>query len=254
MERTIAIANQKGGVGKTTTVVNLAAALVAMGHRVAVIDLDSQGALTISLGLEPASLRPSTYNLLLDAELPFEQVLREVRPRFYLAPANTELIAAEYQLYTQPNRTLRLRKALARRSQPFDFILIDTPPNLSLLTVNALAAANELLIPVAASYLAMRGVRSLLDSVWLIRARIHPGLQLAGVLPTLVQAHTPSALTAISEMRAVFKNKVFRTFIPVDDAAAIAPAAHKTALEYAPNSAVAIAYRQLAKELIDDPR
>ena len=115
--------------------------------------------------------------------------------------------------------------------------------------MNGLAAAHELLIPVAANYLSMRGVRSLLDSVWLIRERINPGLKLLGVLPTLVQPNTPHAMSAIAEMRAVFKHKVFRTFIPADDAAAIAPAMRQTVIDYKPESAAATAYQQLAKEI-----
>jgi chromosome partitioning protein len=130
-----------------------------------------------------------------------------------------------------------------------DFILIDTPPSLSLLTVNALAACNELLIPVAANYLSMRGVRALLESVSLIRQRINPDLKLLGVLPTLVQANTPFAMSAIAEIRSVFKNKVFDTFIPTDEIAAMAPAVRKSALDYRPDSAVAIAYEQLAEEV-----
>ena len=249
MERVIAIANQKGGVGKTTTVVNLGAGLANLGHRVGVIDLDSQGALTISLGLDPYKINPSTYNLLLDSNLHVEDIFHEVRPNLYLAPANAELIAAEYRLMKKSDRTLRLRNALQRSQIELDFILIDTPPALSLLTVNGLVAATELLIPVSANYLAMRGVRSLLDSVWLIRERINPDLKLLGVLPTLVQSNTSHAKSAIAEMQTVFKNKVFRTFIPSDEIAAMAPAIRKAAVDYKPESAVAVAYQQLAKEV-----
>ncbi len=249
MERIIAVANQKGGVGKTTSVVNLAAGLAKLGYRVAVIDLDSQGALTVSLGFDPYTIRPSTYNLLLEQNISLTQILRDTRPNLQLAPANAELIAAEYRLLKKPDRTLRLRKAIERSHTQLDFILIDTPPSLGLLTVNGLAAAHELLIPVAANYLSMRGVRSLLDSVWLIRERINPELKLLGVLPTLVQPNTPYAISAIAEMRAVFKHKVFRTFIPTDEVAAIAPAMRQTAIDYKPESAVAAAYQQLAKEV-----
>jgi chromosome partitioning protein len=249
MGRVIAIANQKGGVGKTTTVVNLGAGLAKLGHRVAVIDLDSQGALTISLGLDPYKIHPSTYNLLLESNLRIEDIFHETRPNLFLAPANAELIAAEYRLMKKSDRTLRLRNAVQRSQIDLDFILIDTPPALSLLTVNGLVAATELLIPVSANYLAMRGVRSLLDSVWLIRERINPGLKLLGVLPTLVQSNIPHAMSAIAEMQTVFKNKVFRTFIPADEIAAMAPAIRKAAIDYKPESAVAVAYQQLAKEV-----
>jgi len=249
MRRVIVIANQKGGVGKTTTAVNLAAGLAMLGHKVGVIDLDSQGALTISLGVDPYKIRPSTYNLLMEPSLSLSEITHEVRPNLHLAPANVELIAAEYRLLKKSDRTLRLKKAIDSDNLALDFILIDTPPSLNLLTVNGLVAAGELLIPVAANYLSMRGVRSLLESVWLIRDKVNVDLKLLGILPTLVYANQSYAMTAIAEMQAVFKQKVFRTFIPIDEVAAIAPAMRKTTFDYKPNSAVAIAYRNLAKEV-----
>lgn len=254
MGRIIVIANQKGGVGKTTTTVNLGAGLAMMGHKVGVVDLDSQAALTISLGIDPYNIRPSTYNLLIESNLSLHEITHEVRPNLHLAPANVELIAAEYRLLKRADRTFRLKKAIERDNLDLDFILIDTPPSLNLLTVNGLVAANELLIPVATNYLSMRGVRSLLESVWSIRDKINIDLQLLGILPTLVYANQAHAMTAIAEMQAVFKQKVFRTFIPVDEVAAITPAMRKTTFDYKPNSAVAIAYRNLAKEVSNHVR
>ncbi|MBC8505687.1 MAG: ParA family protein [Chloroflexi bacterium] len=249
MERIITVANQKGGVGKTTTVVNLAAGLARLGNRVAVIDLDSQGALTISLGFDPYTVRPSSYNILLDQNIAFADVLKKSRQNIYIAPANAELIAAEYKLYNESDRTSRLRNSIKNSAEKFDFILIDTPPNLGLITVNGLVAASELLIPVAANYLSMRGVRSLLDSVWLIRERLNPQLKLLGVLPTMVQPKAAHAKSAIYEMQTVFKQKVFQSIIPFDNAAATAPALRQTTIEYAPTSSVATAYIYLAKEV-----
>jgi chromosome partitioning protein len=252
MERIIIVANQKGGVGKTTTVVNLASGLASLGKRVAVIDLDSQGALSISIGFDPYTVRPSTYNILLDETLKFQDALRRARTRIQIAPANAELIAAEYKLFNKPNRTSRLRNALEEQRVLFDFILIDTPPNLGLVTVNGLVAADELLIPVAANYLSMRGVRSLLDSVWLIRERLNPKLKLLGVLPTMVHPKAAHARSAIYEMQTVFKQKVFQAYIPYDDAAATAPATRQSIIEFAPDSAAARAYLYLAKEVSHD--
>lgn len=249
MERVIVVANQKGGVGKTTTVANLAAGLSRLGHKVAVIDLDSQGALTISLGYDPYKIQPSTYNLLLDDDSTFNEVLINTKNHLHIAPANAELLAAEYKLYNQPNRTSRLREVLAKPREKFEFILIDTPPNLGLLTVNGLVASGELLIPVAANYLSMRGVRSLLDSVWLIRERLNPELKLLGVLPTMVHSNAKHAKSAIHEMQSVFKQKVFGTYIPYDEIAATAPAMRKTSLDIAPQSPIATAYQYLAKEI-----
>jgi chromosome partitioning protein len=249
MPRIIVIANQKGGVGKTTTVANLGAALSKLGHQVAMIDLDPQGALTVSFGFDPYSIKPSTYDLLLSNDFPLDGILRELPPSAYLAPANTELIATEYRLLKEPDRTFRLKNSIARSNRGIDYILIDTPPGLGLLTINALVSANELLIPVATDYLAMRGVRSLMESVWFIRERINPDLRLLGLVPTLYRKDSPHANAVISEMRKVFKHKVMRTYIPQDEAASAAPAARKSVLDYQPASKVATAFIQLAKEI-----
>jgi chromosome partitioning protein len=181
-------------------------------------------------------------------------IIKEADTNLYLAPANVELISAEYRLLKTPDRTLRLQQAIWQDADQLDYILIDTPPSLSLLTVNGLVAAKELLIPVATNYLSMRGVRSLLESVWLIREKINPNLKLLGVLPTLVDANQSHAMSAIAEMQSVFKQKVFRTFIPLDEAAAIAPALRKNVIDYKPNSAAAIAYKNLAKEVSNAKR
>ena len=200
-------------------------------------------------GQDPYTIRPSTYNLLMEPDQTPGKIYIEARPNLLLVPANVELFAAEYQLLNKPDRAERLRHAIQRDENFLDFILIDTPPNLNLLTVNGLVAAGELLIPVAANYLSMRGVRSLLDSVRVIRDRINPDLKLLGVLPTLVHSEMPHAMAAIAELQNVFKTKVFKTFIPLDDAAAAAPDRRKTALEYQPDSAAAAAYQELANEV-----
>ncbi|MEN8171456.1 MAG: ParA family protein [Chloroflexota bacterium] len=249
MSRNIAIANQKGGVGKTTTTVNLAAGLAKFGNRVAIIDLDSQGALTISMGFDPYTIKPSTYDLLLNPKTTLHEVLQYSTLNLQIAPANAELSSAEYRLYKEKNRINRLRTALEIGDGFFDFILIDTPPSMGIVTVNALVAATELLIPVSADYLSMRGIRSLLNMVWLIRKQISPQFKLLGVLPTMVHDNAPGANAAIKEMRSVFKNKVFKTMIPYDDIAATAPARRKTILDTAPESNIAQAYMQLAKEV-----
>ena len=249
MPRIIAVANQKGGVGKTTTVTNLGIALSKLGHQVAMVDLDPQGALTVSFGFDPYEIKPSIYDVLLAKDSSIDSVLREIQITASLAPANTELIAIEYRLLKEPDRTFRLKNAIARSTRALDYILIDTPPSLGLLTINALVSAQELLIPVATDYLAMRGVRSLMESVWFIRDRINPDLRLLGLVPTLFRKASPHANAVISEMRKVFKQKVTRTYIPQDEAASAAPAARKSVLDYQPDSRVAAAYLQLAKEV-----
>lgn len=251
MRRVIAVANQKGGVGKTTTVINLGASLAALGYRVAVMDLDSQGALTASFGYDPYKMNPSTANLLLNRELSMADVLQPGRERLKVAPANAELLSAEYMLLKKPNRTERIRNALERDKDVFDYVIIDTPPNLGLLTVNGLVAASHLLIPVKTEYLAMRGVRPLLESVWLIREKINPDLKLLGVLATMHYSNSPNSTHVVEEMKKVFKNKFFHNIIPMDEVAAIAPATRQAILDYKPNSAAAIAYKRLAEEVAD---
>lgn len=249
MPRIIVVANQKGGVGKTTTVANLGIALAKLGYHVAILDLDPQGALTVTFGLDPYTIKPSIYEVLIANDFPLDGVLHPIHPTAFLAPANTELIATEYRLLKEPDRTFRLKNSLARTTQPLDYILIDTPPSLGLLTVNALVSAHELLIPVATDYLAMRGVRALMESVWFIRDRINPDLRLLGLVPTLYRQDSAHANAVVSELRKVFKQKVMRTYIPQDDAASAAPAARKSVLDYQPNADTALAYLQLAKEV-----
>jgi chromosome partitioning protein len=251
MARVIVVANQKGGVGKTTTVVNLGVALSQLGQRVALVDMDSQGALRVSFGFDPYQIKPSTYDLLFSAEVTFPQVLRQVEGGLGVAPANAELVAAEYQLLRQPRRAERLRVAIAPHKEAYEFVLIDTPPGLGLLTINGLVAADELLIPVATDYLAMRGVRSLLESVWLIRERVNPELQLLGLVPTMFQNGSKHARVVVAEMRKVFHHKVSRTVIPLDEAARAAPAARRPVVDYQPESAVSRAYKRLAEEVCD---
>ena len=249
MRRVIAVANQKGGVGKTTSVINLGAALAELGYKVALVDLDSQGALSAAFGYNPYQITNSTTTMLIDPSVDLGDILQVGRENLMVGPASSELLSAEYRLLKQPDRTKRLRKSISKSEKDFDYIIIDTPPNLGLLTVNALVAASFLLIPVKTEYLAMRGVRPLLESVWLIRDKINPELKLLGVLPTMYQISSSHAATVVKEMKSVFKNKLFGINIPLDEVAAVAPAARKAATDFRPNSSVATAYKQFAKEV-----
>lgn len=249
MSRIIAVANQKGGVGKTTSVVNLGAGLAALGYRVVVMDLDSQGALTASFGINNYDVDPSMTTVLLDGDFTLSDILYEGRERLWVAPASAELLAAEYRLLKQKNRTKGVVNAISNAADTYDFVIIDTPPNLGLLTVNALVAATHLLIPVKTDYLAMRGVRPLLESVWLIRDKLNPDLRLLGVLPTMYTENSPHSYSVVEELKKVFKNKVFQSVIPMDETAAIAPATRRSAVDYQPSSPVAGAYRRLAEEV-----
>jgi chromosome partitioning protein len=249
MTRVIVVANQKGGVGKTTTVANLGAALAETGKKVILIDLDPQGALTAGTGLDPYTLTRTVYTLLVRLNSSLAGVLRPVGPGLWLAPASVDLSAVEYTLADESDRAFRLKHALERSRVPADFILIDTPPNIGLLTVNALVAATELLIPVQCQYLAMRGVRGLLESIWRVHERLNPDLNLLGVLPTMFKKDSEHAREVVAELRAVFEQKVFETVIEDEDAVAKAPVAKQAVLAYQPQSVAATAFRRLAEEI-----
>ncbi len=252
MGRVIVVANQKGGVGKTTTVANLGAALAELGYRVVMIDLDPQGSLTAGLGFDPYSLTRTAYTLLARDRVSFGSVLRTVNDRLVLVPASVDLALLDVELGADTRHAYRLRAAIESSRVPADFFLIDTPPNLGLLTANGLVAARELLLPVQCTYLAMRGVRGLLEAVNRIRDRLNGDLTLLGLLATLYKPGSDHAYEVLEELRATFPEQLFMTVIEEDDAAAQAPAAHQTVLAYRPQSETTGAFRRLAQEVIQN--
>ncbi|MFP4322074.1 MAG: ParA family protein [Anaerolineales bacterium] len=252
MTRKLVIANQKGGIGKSTAAANLGRAFSEKGYRVLLIDLDPQGGLSASLGVNSFEVHRSTYTTLMHPASSLARVLRPVAHYMALAPASIDLASAEVMLAGQPDGTLRLRDALAHNQIPFDFVIIDTPPTLGVLTANGLVAADELLVPVQCQFLAMRGVRSILDTMDRIRQNgMNAGLRLGGVFGTMYHPEAQQSREAVAEMRAVFGSQMFTTVLEYCAVVAEAPAAGLSVLDYQSEHACAQAYRSLAQEILN---
>ena len=251
MKRVIAIANQKGGVGKTTTAVNLAASLAATKRRVLLMDLDPQGNATMGSGIDKAQLERGTCEVLLGESDLASALVPVAEGGFMLLPANQDLTAAEVRLLTLPiGREIKLRHALQPKREAFDVILIDCPPALNMLTVNALVAADSVLIPMQCEYYALEGLSALLDTVDQIREAANPDLTIEGVLRTMFDPRNNLANEVSEQLVTHFGEKVFRTIIPRNIRLAEAPSFGRPALFHDKESRGALAYLALAGEMI----
>jgi len=249
--RVLTVANQKGGVGKTTTAVNLAAALSMHGQRVLVIDLDPQGNASTALATEHRSGTPSVYQVLIE-DLPLASIVKPVpgMPNLYCAPATLDLAGAEIELVPMVGRETRLRRALNNfTGMELDYIFIDCPPSLGLLTVNALAAAQEVLIPIQCEYYALEGLSQLLQNVELVRAHLNPPLVVSTILLTMYDARTKLASQVAEEVRSHFGDTVLKSVIPRSVRVSEAPSYSQSVMTYDPGSSGAMAYMDAAREL-----
>ena len=257
--RILTVSNQKGGVGKTTTTVNIAAALASVGARVLVIDLDPQGNASTALGVPHTADTPSVYDVLID-EFPLADIVQTSpeSPNLLCAPSTIHLAGAEIELVSQVAREHRLRTALddylARPDVQLDFVLIDCPPSLGLLTINAFTAAGELLIPIQCEYYALEGLSQLLGSVRMIQKHLNPKLHLSTILLTMYDGRTRLAQQVAEEVRTHFPGEVMRTIIPRSVRVSEAPSFGQTVIAYDGQSAGAVSYREAAVELVQRER
>jgi len=249
LPRVMAVANQKGGVGKTTTAVNLGACLAELGYRTLVVDLDPQGNASTGLGINPRGLESSMYDVILH-ETPLEDCVEGSSIRnLFVAPASLDLAGAEIELVPAFSRELKLRNAINEVRDDYDFILIDCPPSLGLLTVNAFAAATEVLVPIQCEYYALEGLGQLLRNVDLVQKNLNPVLEVSAIVLVMYDARTKLAEQVAAEVRTHFGDKVLRQVVPRTVRLSEAPSFGQPIISFDPSSRGAIAYREIAKEV-----
>ncbi len=261
--RVLAVANQKGGVGKTTTTINLGTALAAIGEKVLVLDLDPQGNASTGLGIAPKDRLSTSYDVLSGSKSLTEASLATAVPGLYVVPANSDLVGLETDLMGDPGRPYKLRDAVGAlvgqmqarpQDEQFSYILIDCPPSLNLLTLNALAAANAVIVPVQCEFFALEGISQLKDSIDQIRATLNPHLEIQGVVLTMHDARTSLSKEVAENVRAFFGPKVYESVIPRNTRVAEAPSHGKPILLYDYDCAGSQAYIRLATEMIERER
>lgn len=250
MSKIIAIANQKGGVGKTTTSVNLGASLASLGRKVLLVDIDPQGNTTSGIGINKADVENCIYDVLINDVHPRDAMVETNIPGLTLIPATIQLAGAEIELVPTISREIRLKKSLSQVRGMFDYVLIDCPPSLGILTINSLTAADSVLIPIQCEYYALEGLSQLLNTVRLVQKHLNKSLQIEGVLLTMFDARTNLGIQVIEEVKKYFQQKVYQTIIPRNVRLSEAPSHGQSIITYDPRSKGAEVYLELAKEVI----
>lgn len=250
MVRIITICNQKGGTGKTTTAINLAAYLALAGKKVLLMDLDPQANATSGIGINKHNIQKSTYHVLLE-EFDVSEILQNTAiSNLFLAPSSLDLTGAEVELVSALGREYRLKRALTKVKENFDFIIIDSPPSLGLLTINALCVADSVLIPVQCEYYALEGLTQLHNTIRLVKENLNPGLDIEGVLMTMADFRTNLTKEVLQEVRNHFKEKVFKAVIPRNIRLTEAPSFGKPVVLYDKDSMGALKYEELSREIL----
>ncbi|MEK3790330.1 AAA family ATPase [Paenibacillus sp. FSL R7-0204] len=250
MSKIIAIANQKGGVGKTTTSVNLGASMATLGKKVLLVDIDPQGNTTSGVGVNKADVENCIYDILINEVDPQETIQETRIEGLHIIPATIQLAGAEIELVSTISRELKLKKALNAVKANYDYIIIDCPPSLGILTINSLTAADSVIIPIQCEYYALEGLSQLLNTVRLVQKNLNPHLKIEGVLLTMLDARTNLGIQVIEEVKKYFQEKVYRTIIPRNVRLSEAPSHGQSIITYDSRSKGAEVYLELAKEVI----
>lgn len=251
MSKVLAIANQKGGVGKTTTSINLSSYLAAAGQKVVLVDMDPQASCTSGIGATKVRKNKTIYDVLLNSDISLKKVIIPTEMKYLaLVPSVVDLAAAEIELVNVPEREYRLKRAIDAIRNECDYVIMDCPPSLGLLTLNALTASDGVIIPLQCEYMALEGLSQLLNTIRLVKAKLNPFLEIFGILMTMFDPRTRLAADVVREVRKHFPNEVFETVIGRSVRLSEAPSHGKPILEYDPNSTGALAYHALAEEVI----